>query len=225
MAKIIPKEQLSAYQRWELSALDEVVSEQQPDGAAEDDAVTDMVSTLVLPTAEDVEHIHQQAYQEGFSSGRQEGLTSGYQEGQRQAEQEAVRWQTLVDSLSESLAHFEDGLADEILHLTLTIAKQVLRRALHVKSDLILPVVKEAIGGLTQHYQHPRIMVHPDDAALVRTYLAEDGGRAPWIVSEDADIERGGCRIETVNSEIDATLQSRWQHLVAALGQEDFWLS
>jgi len=229
MAKIIPKEQLSAYQRWELSALDEVASEKQPvasHDAAEREAVIDMASALALPTTEDIEHVHQQAYQEGFSGGRQEGLDSGYQEGRRQAEQEAARWQILADSLSESLAHLEDGLADEILRLTLTIAKQVLRQALHVKPESVLPVVKEAIGGLIQNYQHPRVVVHPDDAVLVRAYLAEEGGgHTPWKVSEDADMERGGCRIETANSEIDATLQNRWQRLVAALGQENLWSS
>jgi len=90
----------------------------------------------------------------------------------------------------------------------------------------MLPIVKEAIGGLIQNYQHPRVVVHPDDAALVRAYFAEEGGgHAPWKVNEDAGMERGGCRIETVNSEIDATLQDRWQRLVAALGRENLWSS
>jgi len=37
-------------------------------------------------------------------------------------------------------------------------------------------------------------------------------------------MERGGCRIESANSEIDATLDVRWKRIVAALGRDDAWL-
>ena len=54
-SKSIPKEQLSAYQRWELSAFD------QP-GAG-----------VKLPTADEIQRIQQQAYQEGFAAGMKDG--------------------------------------------------------------------------------------------------------------------------------------------------------
>jgi len=38
---------------------------------------------------------------------------------------------------------------------------------------------------------------------------------------ENAQIERGGVKVETSNSQIDATLATRWQHIVAALGQDN----
>ena len=53
--KTIPKEQLSAYQRWELSNFD------QP------------AEGVKLPSANDIQRIQQQAYQEGFAAGMKDG--------------------------------------------------------------------------------------------------------------------------------------------------------
>ena len=47
---------------------------------------------------------------------------------------------------------------------------------------------------------------------------------ADWMVVEDASLLRGGCRIETSAGEIDATLQTRWQKLSAALAQDHEWV-
>ena len=45
------------------------------------------------------------------------------------------------------------------------------------------------------------------------------------MVVEDASLLRGGCRIETSAGEIDATLQTRWQKLSAALAQDHEWVA
>jgi len=45
-----------------------------------------------------------------------------------------------------------------------------------------------------------------------------------WKILEDTRMARGGCRVETANSQIDATLPSRWQRVLAAIGQEGSWL-
>ena len=39
-----------------------------------------------------------------------------------------------------------------------------------------------------------------------------------------AQIARGGCRIETANGQIDATIATRWQQVLAALGQTSEWM-
>ena len=46
----------------------------------------------------------------------------------------------------------------------------------------------------------------------------------PWKIVEDAQIERGGCRLETPTTEVDATLETRWRRVVASLGRDDSWI-
>ena len=197
-SNIIPKEQLSAYQRWELNSLD---------GSA---------TTVPLPTAEEVENTHRQAYQEGFAA--------GYQEGKGKVDAELARLGQLMSALDGALNQFDETLTQNLLSLALGVAKQMLREALRVRPDLVLPVIREAVNSLPQASQHPHLKLHPEDAALVRSLMADELNHFNWKLIEDVRVERGGCRVETANSEIDATMENRWKRILVALSSEGAWL-
>lgn len=201
---IIPKEQLSAYQRWELNSFDG-----SAEGGGEKNAVA-------LPTAAEIENVHQQAYREGFAA--------GYQEGKGKANDELARLSRLMSALDDALNRFDEELTQSLLSLALGIAKQMLREALRVRPELVLPVVREAVNSLPQASQHPHIKLHPDDAALVRSLMEDELNHFHWKLVDDSRVKRGGCRVETVNSEVDATLEIRWERILSSLGREGAWL-
>lgn len=203
--KIIPKEQLSAYQRWEMSALDEERVEKSRS-----------VGDMLLPTAEGLEQLQAQAHSEGFAA--------GYQEGKIKALADAERMKHLVAGLDEAMQQFDQQIANDVLALALEIAKQMLRQALKVKPGLALNVVREAMNALPQASHHPTLILNPEDATLVRSFLESDLAHANWKIQEDSRIERGGCRIESANSEIDATMEARWRRVAESLGRDDNWL-
>jgi len=177
-----------------------------------------------MMTAADLERLHHEAHLEGYEAGRQEGRLAGYGEGRAEAKSEAERLRALADALGEALQNVEQELGQELLALSLDIAKQMLRQALKVKPELLLPVVKGALDSLPHTSQHPHIHLHPEDVALVRTMLEAELPHAGWKLVEDVRIARGGCRIETTSSELDATLPRRWQRIAGALGQDNAWL-
>lgn len=199
---IIPKEQLSAYQRWELSSLDEKPREPQSTG-------------IKLPTAEEIERIHQQAYQEGFAAGMRDGRAQG--------EAFSQQMKDLLTEMERALQRFESVMAEQILALALDIARQLVRRSIQIEPDIVLNVVREAIESLPQISQQPVLVLHPDDANMVRQMLAYEYQESVWRVVDDPHMARGGCRVETAESEIDATLESRWKRIVAALGSDASW--
>ena len=180
-------------------------------------------SAVKLPTAEDIERIQQSAHEEGYQSGYQSGQVEGYQQGLQQAKDEAERLALIADTLQTSLTTLSAELAQEVLTLSLDIAKQLMIQSLKVKPELLLPIVQAAIDALPQNVQHPSIHLNPDDAVIVKAMLVEHG-HTGWKVVEDARISRGGCRLETASSEVDATLQGRWQRIASALGQDGVWL-
>lgn len=213
MANIIPKEQLSAYQRWEMDSF------QEEDGRP----------ALGLPTAEAIEAIQQQArdegYQEGFQEGLEAGRQKGYADGKARAEQEAIRLGGLLGQLDASLAAVESQMAETLLDLALGVAKQMLRQSLDVRPELILPIVRDAINRLPQTNQHPQIFLNPVDAELVRAHLESELAHGHWRIQEDSQIAPGGCRLETAQCELDATIERRWQDVLETLGQSGAWLS
>jgi flagellar assembly protein FliH len=54
--------------------------------------------------------------------------------------------------------------------------------------------------------------------------MADELSHFHWKLIEDSRVERGGCRVETTNSEIDATMENRWKRILVALGSEGAWL-
>lgn len=208
MAEHLPHGNPTAYQRWEPASLEDAKIEQP----------------VQLPTAEALEDLHQQAHQEGYDLGYNEGVTAGYQQGRAQAEDELQRLRALLGAVEEAVRQLGQATSEELLNLALEIAKQILQRALKVKPELLLPIVRNVMESVPQHSQHPHLHLHPDDAALVKSHMQAELANGPWRIVEDQRIERGGCRIETAVAEVDATLASRWQRLAAALGKDMSWL-
>lgn len=170
-----------------------------------------------MPTAAEMERVHQQA--------RDEGRAAGYQEGRKLGEAEAQRLAALFDAARSGIVHLDQAIADRLLALALDIARRVVSEALNVKPELILSVVQDALRCVPEFEQPLRILMHPADAALVQSHLAAEASAGGWLVVSDAAVERGGCRIKTATTEVDATLSGRWQRVLAALGHNREWLA
>jgi flagellar assembly protein FliH len=170
-----------------------------------------------MPTAAEMEQVHQQA--------REEGHAAGYQEGRKLGEAEAQRLGALLTAAQTGIAHLDQTIADQLLALALDIARRMVSEALAVRPELMLPVVQEAVRCLPEFEQPVRVMMHPSDAALVQSHLAAQAAAGGWLIVPDAAVERGGCRLRTATTEIDATLSSRWQRVLAALGQNREWIA
>ncbi len=225
----IPKEKLSAYERWELATFDEGESsgklspadyvEQAPAAAAEHPA-----ETVALPTAADIERMHNEAYEAGHAAGLDAGHAEGREAGLAEAREEASRLAALGDNLALQLQQLDQSVAEELLAVAVEIASQVVRQSLRIQPDLILPVVREAVAALPLHHGHPALYLNPADAMLVRTHLGEQLTHNGWRIIEDAGITAGGCRIESGASEVDATLETRWRRVLEAIGTSGEWL-
>jgi flagellar assembly protein FliH len=62
-----------------------------------------------------------------------------------------------------------------------------------------------------------RLSLHPEDADLIREVYALADTEVGWTLIEDPVIMRGGCKVVTDSSQIDATLDSRLASLIAPL--------
>ena len=197
------KESRTAYQRWELDSFDTPASA----GAR---------GAVVLPTAAQLEQLRRQAQEEGYAK--------GYREGRAQVVAEAQRLQQIMLALAQDMQRFDQGVADDLLGLVLTISKQVLRQAIKLKPEVILAVVNDVLAQLPSSHQRARLVLHPEDAALVRANLGEQLQQSNWEIIASAEIARSGCRVEAPECEIDATLERRWQRVVEGMGGENVWI-
>lgn len=109
--------------------------------------------------------------------------------------------------------------------MALAVARQILRTGLQVKSELILPVLREALANLPTLTGHTRLLVHPQHAAFVREFLANEHAQLSLKVVEDASLEPGGFRVVNAHGELDARIETRWQDIVSALGADSAWIA
>lgn len=218
MTGFIPKEKLTAYQRWELAAFDEAeqAAEKADEAAPVEAPPQPEEPPVVLPTAADIERMHNEAHEQGYAA--------GYAEGIADAQAVADQIGAILGTLQQAVGDLDQRIADQLLATAIEIASQVLRQSLQVKPELLLPVVREAVAALHLNSGHPALLIHPDDAALIRAQMGDHLAHNNWRIIEDPSLTRGGCRVELGASEVDATLETRWRRVIEAIGVSQDWL-
>lgn len=201
-----PPEQMSAWQRWELPAFE---------------AGSALARNVGLPTASQLEKMQQLARDEAYQAGYAEGQQRGYAEGLQQALAEKARLAELTKLLETQI---DETVTQELMGLSLDIAQQVLQQSLKIQPELLLNIVREAINALPVFNQAAHLILSPEDAAMVREHMGEQLNHSGWKVLEDPRMVRGDARLETANSQVDATTEARWNRVVSAMGQESNWL-
>jgi len=213
---VIPKEQLSAYQRWAMASFgDERPSTLQQNAAS---------AASARQSAEQIAQQQEEARKQGYAAGFEQGRAAGLEAGRKDAAREVQQLRQVAASFGNEVARASETVSDDLLNLALDLSKAMLKTALNVRPELMLPVVAEAIRYLPS-LQHPALLVlNPADAALVKQHMSDELEKAGWRVAEDVQMARGGCRVETASNQIDASPSVRWQRIAEALGKQSDWL-
>jgi flagellar assembly protein FliH len=215
MSDVLPKHQQSAYQRWEMASFDEDRSAlAETEGSAEE----------VAARRAELDVLREHARQEGYAEGVTQGYAAGLESGRVASSDELENIQKMAQVFGSELAKAGEVMASELLDLSLDLAKGLLKTALPLRPELVLPIVAEAIHYLPSVQQPSILFLHPADAKLARDYIGDELSNAGWRISEDLQMGRGGCRVETPTNQIDASMPSRWHRIATALGKNNDWL-
>ncbi len=173
-------------------------------------------------TLDELEVIRQEAYNEGFSTGERDGLRSG----QVKAKQEAdAALASKVASLEKVMAQLFDPIAEQdqklevaLVQLVSQMTRQVVQRELTVDSTQIRQVLREALKLLPMGAANVRIHIHPQDFELIKAL--RDRHEETWRILEDETLQPGGCRVESEQSQIDATIETRMAQMLKQLFEQ-----
>jgi len=216
----VPKEQQTAYQRWEMNSFG--------DNRGTPGSRTGISPANAKLTIEETAKLREEARAKGHAEGHAEGLAQGRETGLAQARAEITgektRLQALAEAFNAEVMRADETIAQDVLNLALDLTKAMLKTSLAVRPDLILPIVSEAIRYLPSVQQPALLFLHPADAAIVKNNMHDELTKAGWRIAEDKAVKRGGCRIDTATNQIDATLETRWQRITEALGAQSEWL-
>ncbi len=174
-----------------------------------------------LLTAAQLDQIQRAAHGEGFEQGRREGQDFGHreglEEGRAQVRERVERLDQIISVLDRPFEQLDQQVEDEVVALVINMVRQLIRREVKLDPAQIVGVVREALGVLPVSVRNVRVVLHPDDAVLVREAYTLGDHDQKWQIVEDPVIQRGGCRIHTDTSQVDARLDSRLSSLIAPL--------
>lgn len=170
-----------------------------------------------LLTASRLEALQQEAYDEAFRQGREEGLEAGKAE----LAERAARLDALLAAQAKPLEELDETVEKQLVDLAMLVARRLFRRELKTDPGHVIGVVREAVGLLPVASRDIRVHLHPEDAALLRDSLSATDGERAWSLVEDPLIARGGCRVTTDTSQIDAQNSTRLNAVIAAITGEE----
>ncbi len=165
------------------------------------------------PTAGKLEAIQKAAFDEAYEKGFDEGRKAG----EDAARERAARLERLLTALTRPFDSLDEQIEKQLVELAMTALRQLFRREIGREPTHVIGVVREAIQLLPVASRSVQVHLHPDDAAIVRDCLAPAEGEPAWTIVEDPLSSRGGCRITSENSQIDATAETRLAALIQSI--------
>jgi flagellar assembly protein FliH len=177
-----------------------------------------------MALGEELQGAERQAWQEAEAAGRAAGLAAAqrqYEAKLREANDLCASLHSALNALSRPLAHVDDDVHSQIVLLAVALARGLVRRELRTDPTQIIGVVRETVSLLPASARGVRVVLHPEDAALVRQRLPVNGPDQAWSIADDPVLARGDCRVFTEFAQIDARVESRLNEAIAALLGEE----
>jgi len=155
------------------------------------------------------------------------GYKKGYEEGIKAAGAEADRIrQKAFEALAEAEKKREEIIRsseEEVVELCMAIAAKVVHAHVDVHRETVIKLAREALERLAAA-KYYTILVNPDDVELVEQYVDElrrsVSSNSHIHILGDAGISYGGCKVETENGIINATLESQLDEIRKVLSEE-----
>lgn len=220
----IPLEQQTPWQRYEMASFGDNRPTAVARAAAEKSARIALQRQLSDQITSSRNQARAEGHAEGYAAGFDIGHAEGIAQGRVDAAAEREQLSQLLFGLNAELAEANRKVSKELMALALDVAKAMLKTALPVRPELVLPVIEDAIAHLPAVQPSPVLTLHPDDFMLVQSQIGAGLVANGWRLHPDASVERGGCRIETGSNQVDAGTGTRWQRIAAALHLTGTWL-
>ena len=214
-SRFIPREELGAFAAWSPdtlnSELDPGPAGTAPAGAAP--AVDKAAAQAQLAAAR----------QAGYQDVYRDGLVALDSFKQSFASQMSGQLGPLLQSFDTQLQALEQQMAQAVAQAAVLLARRVVRAEIAARPEQVVAVAEQAVNAVLQSARQIRVLVHPDDHALVAEGAAEAlEGRGARLLPHPG-IARGGCLVESDLGQIDARIEARWRQAAAVLGSELAW--
>jgi flagellar assembly protein FliH len=172
----------------------------------------------------DLDAVEREAWDKGYAEGHAAGLAAAAQQqqvAQAEIDRRVLHLGSILEFMARPMAHVDEQVQRQLAQLAGAIARQVVRREIRLQPEDIIGLIRDTVSLLPVTAREVRVHLNPEDARLVRTRLSDVADERAWSITEDPILPRGGCRVSSENSTIDAQVEHRLGAAIAAvLGDE-----
>jgi len=156
------------------------------------------------PTVDEIKKVYDQSHHEGFNEGYSEGL----EKAKSEIEEKINIINNIISMLNSPLENLSTDVADKLKEMSILIASQIIRREITIDHDSVMSSVTRSIELLKDNTNDIYIHLNPLDVQIVKGIISiEPGGNINF--RDDPSITRGGCKVLSNSSTIDATIEEQ----------------
>ena len=200
--------------RWELNTLRE-----NKQDLSKNPIIAKLAQELMDGKQSAIEEGFAKGFEDGKLAGHQEGFQAGLAQGQQQIQESVQFLSEITFNLQKLFAYSKEHISQEIIDLSIDLAKAITYRSIEKQPDIIFDVVEKALEQVPILQLPAKILLNPKDAALIEANQGRSLSEAGWRIVSDPEISRGGCKLETGSNDVDATVEKRVEKMMAVLGK------
>jgi len=207
------KERQQEEQEKELKkALESMLVEAGKQGKAVIEQAEQQACEIIKKAKEEAEILKQQSFKDGF----EKGFTEGSEEGSAQAKHKIFQQVWGIEALTSAAFKIKKEIINsaekEILELSVMIAEKIIRQQLELKPELMREIIKSAIEQLKDR-EKIKIIVNPALSENLYDFAEElketIKGLKTIKITEDKTIPKDGVIVESLDSRIDARIETQ----------------
>ncbi|CAN2041985.1 flagellar assembly protein FliH [Candidatus Magnetomoraceae bacterium gMMP-15] len=195
--------------------LNEKVKQADEIMSSADEKIKEAESILEKANQRSVE-IEKQAYEEGFSKGEKDGQANALKNIDEQFKN--------VEGILTEIINYKDNFAKtyekEIIDLIRRIAEKIVHVHVKLDNEVVMENIFEAFAIIAERTE-VKVSINPKNMDYVNENRPEFFSRVKGLksvtIESDPSITKGGCLMETIFGEVDASIESQLKIICQAL--------
>jgi len=141
----------------------------------------------------------------------EEGRKKGYEAGFAEARAETDKITRILQFMQQPLHELDEEVEQQLTELAMTLARLLLKKESSDDVAHIQKLVHESLEFLPIQSRSIRVHLNPADIQLIKKAGVDP--QQEWKSVEDPAITQGGCKVDSDQSHVDATVETRVQQL------------
>lgn len=168
----------------------------------------------------ELEAVRADAFNEGKQKGFAEGREEGLQQGLKESDQIKTRFTEFMNSIEESWEKMAESVEHQIVLSACALCRHIIMECDYISSETLIRILEESSDSITGK-KSLVIRVNPREHEIVSERAPELFPRFAETgeirVVADRAITPGGCTLEAHSGKIDATVERRFEELIARI--------